>query len=244
MKISVVLLALCGALSLSAQPMLRLHGSTTVKSALEPKQAALEAEIGGKLEFQAVGSNAGLLTLVSGRTDLAMIASPLEEISRRLNERKPGSIDATEYRAVEVGAVRLAFIVNPHNPVRQLSAAQLEGLLTGKVKNWKDVGGRDLPVLVVSLANASTLVQEKLLHGEEIALEARRVPTATQIPPVVAQEPGAIGIISAAHLRGKTSLVTTDAQMLVPLYLVTRGEPDPVQRKLIDAARKLLRETS
>jgi phosphate transport system substrate-binding protein len=243
MKIPTLFVALCGALSLHAQPVLRLHGSTTVKAALEPKQAAIESEIGSRLEIQAVGSNAGILTLAGERTDVAMIASPLDEVARRLNEKKPGTIDLADYRAAEVGAVRLTFIVNPYNPVRNLSAAQLKGLLTGQVKNWQEVGGADVPVLVVSLANASTLVQEKLLQGVPIAETARRVATATQIPPVVALEPGAIGIISAAHLRGKTSLITTDAEMLVPLYLVTRGEPDPIEQKLIEAARKALRET-
>lgn len=244
MKIRLFLLALCGALSLRAEPVLRLHGSTTVKGALEPKQAEIEAEIGSKLDLQAVGSNAGMLTLVGARTDVAMISTPLEEIARLLNEKKPGSINLADYRAEAIGAVRLAFIVNPRNPVRHIPAVQLADLLTGKIDNWRDVGGPDLPVVVVSLANASSLVQEKLLHGAPITSNARRVPTATQIPPVVAQDPGAIGIISTAHVRGKTSLITTDAELLAPLFLVTKGAPDPLQQKLIEAARKLLRETS
>lgn len=244
MKFFLVVFALCGAWTLHGQPVLRLQGSTTVKGALALRQADIEAEIGGKLDIQAVGSNAGLLALIGERTDMAMIASPLEEIARRLNQKKSGTIDPAAFHAAEIGAVRLAFIVNPYNPVRHLSAVQLGGLLTGKIRNWKEVGGQDIPVLVVSLANASSLVEDQLLQGEAITADARRVPTATQIPPVVALEPGAIGIISVAHTRGKTSLVTTDAKMLVPLYLVTRGEPDPLQRKLIETARKVLRETS
>lgn len=244
MKFPALFLVLCTVLPLEAQPVLRLHGSTTVKGAIDPKQEAIEAAIGSRLDLQAVGSNTGLLTLASHGTDVAMIAGPLEELAQRLNEKKPGTIDAADYRAAEIGTVRLAFIVNPRNVVRHLTASQLKDLLTGKAKNWKEVGGGNVPVMVVSLANASSLVQEKLLQGEPIAPKARRLATATQIPPVVAQEPGAIGIISAAHLRGKTSLITTDAEMLVPLFLVTKGEPNALQQKLIDTARKLLNETS
>ena len=64
MKTPLLLLALCSSLSLSAQTAVRLHGSTTVEAALEPHQAELEARMGAKLEFHALGSSSGLLALV------------------------------------------------------------------------------------------------------------------------------------------------------------------------------------
>jgi len=242
MKHSMMLLALCAAVSLSAQTPLRLHGSTTVTAALLPHQAEIEQRTGAKLELRALGSASGLLALDSGLADVAMISTPLDEVARRVNEKSPGTIHEADFHVAPVGTVKIAFIVNPRNTVRHLSAVQLAAIFTGKITNWRELGGVDLPILVVTLANASPLVEEKLLGGSKITAKARQVPTANQIPPVVAEEPGAIGIVSAAHARGKTSLVTTDAEIVTPLFLVTKGEPTAAARKVIDAARAALVE--
>jgi phosphate transport system substrate-binding protein len=223
-----------------AQPVIRIHGSTTVQAALEPHRAALEAAVGRKIEFSPTGSNAGLASLAAGKSDLAMLSSPLEDIARRLNTRNSGAIDANEFRAISIGQVKIAFIVHPRNPARTLTASQLAEILTGKIKNWKEVGGNDAPVVVVSLANAGSLIRDSLLRGAAITADARLVPNATQIPGVVAQEINGIGIISLAHVKGPTSLVQTDAEIFVPLFLVTRGEPAGAAKILVETAYKLL----
>ena len=227
-------------LALHAQDPLQLHGSTTVQSALESKHAQLEEMTGRKIEFYPVGTNPGLASLAAGRADLAMLSTPLEEVARKLNEKTPGAIDLRQYHAFEIGHVKIVFIINPRNTARKLSHAQLADILTGKTKNWKEVGGSDAAIVVVSLANAGSIMQTALLEGAPITARARLVTNATQIPAVVAQEPAAIGIISTAHVRGPTSLVQTDTEIFVPLLLVTKGEPKPAEKALIEAARKLL----
>jgi phosphate transport system substrate-binding protein len=241
MKLPLLAVAgLCLGTCLHAQTPLRLSGSTTVQGALQSRQAALEKDIGRRIEFSGMGTTAGLLSLLAGRADIAMLSSPLDEVAQKVAEKKGGGVDVAQFRATEIGRAKIVFIVNPRNPVRQLSAAQLADLLEGKITNWKEVGGADAPVLVVSLANAGSIVQEKLLHGASITATARAVPNATQIPGVVAQEPNAIGIISAAHVHGQTSVIQTDADVFTPLILVTRGAPGPDAQKLIDHARLLL----
>lgn len=240
MKSPLLLLLFCAAATLSAQTTIRLHGSTTVKSALEPHQAALERQAGATLEFSAFGTSSGLLALAEGTADVAMLSSPLEEVVQRINEKAAKKLEASAFHAELVGSVRLAFIVNPRNTVRQLSAVQLAGIFSGEIANWRDVGGASAPIVVVTLANAGPLVEERLLGGRKITSGARHVPSASQIPPVVAQDVAAIGIVSAAHPRGKTSLVTTDAEIVTPLLLVTKGPPATATRQLIDAARAAL----
>lgn len=235
---------LCCALSvgLRAESPLRLSGSTTVKGALEHRLAELERELGRKVELNGTGSNAGIVGLLAGSADVAMISSPLAEVLKKLNVKTPGGVDPSLLQVAAIGTARIAFIVNPKNPVRKLSTAQLTAVLTGVTKNWREVGGPDLPIVVVSLAHGSSLLQEKLTHGTPLAADARKVPNAAQISPVVSQETGAIGIISTSHVRGKTSLIETDASIETPLFLVTIGAPTPEQQKLIAAARKLLTE--
>jgi phosphate transport system substrate-binding protein len=240
MKLPFVIGALCLGLSLHAQTPLRLSGSTTVEGALEPKQSALESAVGRHIEFAGNGTAAGLLTLLGGGADVAMLSSPLEEVAQGINARQPGRVDASLLRAAYVGDVKIVFIVNPRNHVRSLTSAQLADVLTGKITNWKEVGGEDAPIVVVSLANGGPLLQEKLLHGQSITSKARAVANATQIPGVVAADPHAIGIVSSSHARGQTSVVQTDATIIEPLFLVTKGNPTAEQKKLVDTARKLL----
>ncbi len=223
-----------------ALPPLELSGSTTVQGALQTKQAELEALLGRKIEFNATGSSVGLASLAAGQAGIAMISSPLEEIAGKLNAKMPGAIEPAQFRAAQIGWAKIAFIVNPRNRVRTLSAAQLAEMLTGKIKNWREVGGGDSAIVVVTLANGGPLIPDALLHGAPITAGARTVLNAAQIPGIVAQQPNAIGIISTAHVKGPTSLVKTDAEITVPLFLVTKGEPTADEQKLIDAARKLL----
>lgn len=222
---------------------LKVHGSTTVEGALEPKHKELEVEIGRKIAFTANGSTSGLADLAAGRADVAMISSPFDEIAQKVNHKFPGSVKTGEYHVAQVGHARITFIVHPKNPLKKMNAEQIRDALTGKAKNWKELGGEDAPIIVVSLANGGSLVQEELLNGTPITKDCRALVNANQIPVVVGQEPNAIGIISTAHMKGKTTLVDTDAKVFAPLFLVTKGEPDPAVRKMIETCQVLLGET-
>lgn len=103
------------AASLHAQP-LRLVGSTTVRGALEGQQPALEAAAGRPIEFSGTGTAAGLMSLVSGGADVAMLSSPLDDAARIVNDRTPGLIEPTQLHAEQIGEARIVFIVNPRNP--------------------------------------------------------------------------------------------------------------------------------
>jgi phosphate transport system substrate-binding protein len=244
MKFQLAVAALCFGLTLHAQTPLRVAGSTTVKGALEPKQGALEKAVGRHIQFTGNGTSAGLISLVLGDADVAMLSTPLAEVVQAINEKSPGRVDASQLQATHIGDVKILFIVNPHNRVRILTAAQLADVLVGKITNWKDVGGDDAPIVVVSLAHGGPMLQEQLLHGQAITEKAKGVANATQIPSVVAEMPYAIGIISTAHVRGKTSVVQTDANIVAPLFLVQKSGSNPDQQKLIDSARKLLADAS
>lgn len=225
---------------LRAQPAVQISGSTTVHAALQSKQSQLEKLIGRKIEFKPTGSVLGLVSLAAGRADIAMLSSPLADIAQKLNDKNPDSIDISQYQATEIGRAKIAFVVHPRNPARELSAVQIVDILTGKTTNWKDVGGKDAAILVVAQTNTGSSIRNTFLGGVPIISSARLMPNANQIPPVVSQDENAIGILSVVHVRGLTSLVRTDAEIFAPLFLVTKGEPKPHEKALIEAARTLL----
>jgi phosphate transport system substrate-binding protein len=222
-----------------------LNGSTTVAYMLVlPNKAAIEAASGQSIVVVGNGSQRGLSDLVLGRAEIAMISAPIEEEAERVNRRKPGSFDPTLLKAHVVGESCVAFVVHPTNPVRSLSNATLADILTGKIVNWKDVGGPDQPVMVVAAQpgdGVRTLVEEQLLNGGELTKDARAMPNAPQIPKVVAQVPGAIGLYTAGAVADSVAELTPEVPIAQPLTLVTMGEESPEVRRVISAIEQVAR---
>jgi phosphate transport system substrate-binding protein len=238
--IAISAVALAGAAE--AEPI-SLNGSTTVAYMLVlPNKAAIEAASGQHIVVVGNGSQRGLAGLVTGRAEIAMISAPLDEEMARVNRRKPGSFDPTGLKAYVVGESRVAFMVHATNPVRSLSNAKLADILTGKIANWKEVGGADQPIMVVAAQpgdGVRTLVEEQLLKGEELTKDARAMPNAPQIPKVVAQVPGAIGLYTVGALTDSVVELTAEAPIAQPLTLVTMGEESPEIRRIISAIEQI-----
>ncbi len=82
-----------------------------------------------------------------------------------------------------------------------------------------------------------TLVEGHLLKGGALSKETRVMPNAPQIPRVVEQVPGAIGLYTSSALRSSVAELETDTAIVQPLILVTFGEEPPEIRKVVDAVK-------
>jgi phosphate transport system substrate-binding protein len=229
--------------SLAAAAEVSLHGSTTVNATLiVPLRAEIERLSGQQLAIIANGSQRGIADLVGGSAQIAMISAPLDEEVRRLNRQRPGAIDAARLRAYEIGETRVAFAVHPSNPVRSVSGAQLADIFAGRIRYWSDLRGYDRDIVIVAAQPGDglrSMVEMLLLQGGSLPADARSMTNATQVASVVAQLPGAIGIVaptslgpSVAELRGATVLRQ-------PLLLVTLIPESAAVRSVVDAAAKL-----
>ena len=216
-----------------------LNGSTTVMNAIVmPKKAQIEAASGQQITIVGNGSQRGLADLIAGKAQIGMISAPLDEEVKKINAKQPGSLDPSKFQAHPVGETRVAFAVHPSNTVRALTAAQLTDIFTGTTKNWKDVGGADQPIVIVAAQpgdGVRSMVESKLLKGGELPKEARAMSNALQIAKVVAQLPGAIGILAAASIDASVGELKADVAIAQPLILVTSGEVTPPIRQVIDA---------
>jgi len=220
-----------------------LNGSTTVANALVmPNKAQIESASGHQIAVVGNGSQRGLVDLMAGRAQIAMISAPLEEEARKINAKEPGAIDPSRLKTHLVGETRVAFAVHPTNKVRVLSNAQVADILSGKIKNWKDVGGDDQPIVVVAAQpgdGVRSMVESSLLKGGELAKDARAMSNALQIAKVVAQVPGAIGIMASASLDSSVAELKSDGAIAQPLILVTTGEESAAVRQVIEAVAKI-----
>jgi len=225
--------------------VLVVQGSTTFHAnVMVPYRADIEAVSGHQLRVVPTKSNRGLLALLSGETDLAMISSPLDSEIALLKPSRP-ELPWRELHAFLISHTRVAFAVHPGNPVRAARWSTLRRILGGDITNWKQVGGRDLPINVVAVRSGGGVllsVEKHIMRGEPIAAPSMvTVETGPEVPLAVANDPGALGLAQLAEVRRhKLPEIVVPTMVEQPLSLVTRGEPTPAMYAVIDAARRVV----
>src|SRR4030081_2553805 len=132
--------------------------------------------------------------------------------------------------------------VDQSNPVRTASAETIAKILQGGIRNWRELGGPDLPIRVVLVGGGgggTAVAESELLRGQKLGARSPIfVKTPVQLVQVIEQERGALGFAQLALVRqrGIPELVT-DRPLQQTLSLVTLGSPTPAMQAVIDATR-------
>ncbi|MFT6815146.1 MAG: phosphate transport system substrate-binding protein [Sphingobacteriales bacterium] len=145
------------------------------------------------------GSGVGISAFKQGNTDIAM-ASRAIKLGEKVDLEESGKLFTEKIIAYDA----LAIVVHPENKIDNLTREQLEGIFTGKTKNWKEVGGDDMEILCYSRESSSgthdffkKAVNDKKEFGPEILL----MPATGAIVQSVSQTKGAIGYIGFAYMN-------------------------------------------
>jgi phosphate transport system substrate-binding protein len=224
----------------SASAEIRVNGATTVTYGLmKPNKEKIEQITGTTLAILPSSTTRGLTDLAQGRADIAMLAEPLESAAESVNQKQPGTVKTEELVGTHVGDAYVQFIVHPTNPLKTLTKAQLAGLFSGKVKNWSELGGPNLPVLLVGEPTSSP---HKMI-ADALAIsypsDIRVVQNTNQTAVVVAQAPGALSYISTAHdlpERSKLKVLESDVRLPLALYLAFRKDAPAEVKKVVETA--------
>jgi phosphate transport system substrate-binding protein len=221
-------------------PVLRLHGAASVVDGLvRPHAAAVEQATGVRLVVDRSNAGKGLKDLVEGRCELALASASLEAILDAA--RTAGlSAPAPDLRLHVAATSEVVFVVHPSNPVRRLTLEQLRDLHTGTVASWKEVGGPDRPIAVITDAAASAtraLVRQVVLGGAEYAAGARAVAAVAQVNDEVARDPAAVGALGRELVDLSRVAVVETGRVERPLAFVSVGEPGPAAARVIEAFR-------
>ena len=220
----------------------RISGATTVASAIiQPMQSQIEADSGTRLNVVSNGTAFGITDLIQGRSDVAMISAPLALTLAKMKEQNSEMFEGVELHAHQIGATQIAFIAHPSIEVDHLSLEQIERMLDGAITNWDEVGGASHSVTIVAERSGGglrNLAEKRLTQGNSITGTLREFVNATQVPVVVAQLPGALGIAAPnTSSRAAVRILRTDEVIEQPLILVTLGEPTAAVAAVIKAAR-------
>lgn len=178
----------------------KIKGSDTVLP-LSQKEAEnyMKKNPGSSITVTGGGSGVGLSAIMSGTTDIAQ-SSRAMKMDEKLKMQEAGKA----FKEVIIGYDALAVIVHPSNKVNQLTREQLEGIFTGKIANWKEVGGADLKIIVYSRETSSgtyEFFKEHVLNKRNYTASALLMAATGAIVQSVSQTPGAIGYVGLAYIE-------------------------------------------
>lgn len=156
---------------------------------------------GTTIQVTGGGSGTGIAALINGTCDLAESSRPMKDAEKAQIKQKRGK-DVVE---VPVALDALAVYVHEGNPVAELSLAQLKGIYTGGIKNWKDVGGRDERIILYSRENNSgtyVYFKEHVLENADYYPTAQTLPGTAAVINAVARDTRGIGYGGIAYGKG------------------------------------------
>ena len=214
-----------------------LDGSTSMEKVIGILGESFQKDTGIAFTYNPTGSGSGIKAVSEGRCDIGLA-------SRNLKDEEKAS-GLTETVIAHDG---IAMIVNPDNPIRNLSITDIVGIYTGKITNWSQVGGKDEQIVVIGREAGSGTRDgfESITKTKNVCKYRQELTSTGDVITTVAQNPNAIGYASAASIKNSVKALTVDGVAVNeeniqngkytiqrPFVLVTKKAV-----KLSDAAKK------
>jgi phosphate transport system substrate-binding protein len=229
---------------------------TLVNLALAWAEAYMDLHPDVRISVTGGGSGTGIAALINGTVGIA-------NASREMKPEEIAAAQANGFTPVQLVVARdaIAVVVNPSNPVGRLTLQQISGIYTGKITNWREVGGEDRPIVLLSReSNSGTYVYflenvvrlgkpSDLLFSPDTLL----MPSSEGISTEVRQNPNTIGYDGLGYVTPdqKTIAVAGDAAgpyvlpsvktvndgsypIARPLYMYTADQPSGPVKDYLD----------
>lgn len=195
-------------------------GSTSMEKVIGALgESFMEANSGTTFTYNPTGSGSGIQAVSEGRCDIGLSSRALKDDEK-----------ASGLKETIVALDGIAIIVNPQNPVKDLSLEQIAKIYTGEITNWKDVGGEDAEIVRIGReAGSGTRDGFESITKTKDACQYRQELTSTgDVITTVSQNPNAIGYASLAAIKDSVKTLTvngvapTEATVKDGTYLVQR----------------------
>jgi phosphate transport system substrate-binding protein len=214
----------CGRSGSGASDQLTVSGSTTILPIAEISGEMFDkANPDVRVLVSGVGSSAGIESVVNGSCDIGTSSRDLGPTELHL-----GLVDTP------IAYDAIAVIVNPGNPVSDLTMDQVRGIFTGRITNWNQVGGPDLSIGLVNRDEASGTREafKKLVLGADGRFDpaAAVLPGTGQVRSVVGETRGAVGYISLGFVDKSVRAVSVGG--VQPSEQSVRDRKYPIHRLL------------
>ncbi|MBU2572848.1 MAG: phosphate ABC transporter substrate-binding protein [Elusimicrobia bacterium] len=245
-KIMTILLVLGFAAPALAGQKVVVEGSTTLLPiAQKAAEEFMKTEKDADISIRGGGSGVGIASLIDGACDIGDSSRPI----------KQGELDRAAKRGRKIKAHIVAMdglssIVHPSNTVGGLTKEQLKKIYTTRAANWKEFGGPDLKIVVVSRDSAGGTFEafgELVLNKKNVRPDAIMQASNQGVVSIVARTPGAIGYVGLGYLSASVKAISVNGVMPSretvlrgkypvsrPLFMYTAGEPEGMVKKFIE----------
>lgn len=178
-----------------------MDGSTSMEKVIGILGESFQNDTGIAFTYNPTGSGSGIKAVSEGRCDIGLSSRKLKD------EEKVSGLTETV-----IAYDGIAIIVNPDNPIKNLSLTDIVGIYTGKITNWSQVGGKDEEIVVIGReAGSGTRDGFETITKTKDACKYRQELTSTgDVITTVAQNPNAIGYASAASIKDSVKALTVD----------------------------------
>jgi phosphate transport system substrate-binding protein len=235
--------------ALAAAQEIKITGSTTVLPvAQKAAEVFMRLRPEARISVAGTGSGDGIKAIIDGTADIANSS----------REMKPKELALAQARGVSPVATAVALdcivpVVNPANPVKDLSLEQLRAIYAGQVRNWKQVGGEDKPVVAVSRDTSSGTFEvwnDHVLGKARVRPDAQMQASNGAVAQAVAGNKYAIGYVGIGYLNPQLKAlsvggVAASAQaardqtypIARPLLMYTPRPPEGLVKQFLDHLR-------
>lgn len=240
-------LALCfAATSAFAETSIRVDGSTTVLPAMQKiVEAYMKANPGVNITVSGGGSGNGIKAIIDGATDIAMSSREMKQKEIDTAKEKGNVV-----KPLEIAMDAIVPIINPANPVNNLTTEQLQGIFSGKIKNWKEVGGDDKEIVVISRDSSSGTYEawnELIMKGQKVAPSALLQASSGAVLQVVGKNKYAIAYDGFAYVNksvkgvsvngvagGEKSVADKSYPVARPLFIIVPAKMSEPAQKFVN----------
>lgn len=174
-------------------------GSTSMEKVIGAlSEAFMEANSKVTVTYNPTGSGTGIQAVQEGRCDIGLSSRALKD------EEK-----ASGLRETVLAYDGIAMIVNPANPVEDLTLEQIADIYTGKITNWSELGGSDSEIVLIGREAGSGTRSgfEEIVEVKDLCQYRQELSSTGDVIATVAQNPGTIGYASLASVKGTVKAV-------------------------------------
>ena len=206
-----------------AEGTVSTDGSTSMEKVIGALgEYFMEANSGVTFTYNPTGSGSGITAVLEGRCDIGLSSRALKD-----EEKAEG---LTETVLAYDG---IAIIVNPENPLSDLSLEDIAKIYTGEITNWKDLGGNDAEIVVIGREAGSGTRDgfESITGTKDVCVYRQELTSTGDVITTVSQNPAAIGYASLASVKDTVKALSVDG--VVPSEETIKDGSYTVQRPFV-----------